>query len=162
MSGNYAKVLIPLSSYMRLAIKMPIKYFEISSIDARRFSKPGEKHVNVRVDHNSSVTMITEINNREANVDFRFTANYAGLGVIKFEGRIVFEGDAPAIAKQWSKENKMPDDVANEIHGVIMNNCLPEAVLIARDIRLPPPIPMPQVRVGKQGQAQPSSGVEVG
>jgi len=141
---------------------MPIKYFEMSSIDARRFSKPGEKPRNVRVDHNSTVTLITEMNDREASVDFRFTANYVGIGVIKIEGHIIVEGDASAIAQQWSTENKMPDDVANEIHGVIMSNCLPEAVMIARDIRLPPPIPMPQVKVGQQGQAQPSStGVEV-
>ncbi len=140
---------------------MAVKYFEMSSIDARRFSKPGEKHRNIRVDHNSSVTLITELNDKEANVDFRFTANYVGIGVIKIEGRIVIEGDAAAIAKQWSTENKMPDDVANEIHSVIMGNCLPEAVIIARDIKLPPPIPMPQVRVGKQGKAQPSNGIEV-
>ena len=141
---------------------MPIKYFEMSSIDARRFSKPGEKPRNVRVDHNSTVTLITERNDREASVDFRFTANYVGIGVIKIEGHIIVEGDAGAIAQQWSTENKMPDDVANEIHGVIMSNCLPEAVMIARDIRLPPPIPMPQVKVGQQGEAKPaSSGVEV-
>ena len=141
---------------------MAIKYFEMSSIDARRFSKPGEKPRNVRVDHNSTVTLITEMNDKEAGVDYRFTANYVGIGVIKIEGHIIVEGDASAIASQWSTENKMPDDVANEIHGVIMSNCLPEAVMIARDIRLPPPIPMPQVKVGKQGQAaQPSSGIEV-
>jgi hypothetical protein len=141
---------------------MPIKYFEMSSIDARRFSKPGEKPRNVRVDHNSTVTLITEMNDKEASVDYRFTANYVGIGVIKIEGHIIIEGDASAIAHQWSTENKMPDNVANEIHGVIMSNCLPEAVMIARDIRLPPPIPMPQVKVGAQGQAQPSSsGVEV-
>jgi hypothetical protein len=143
------------------AIDMAIKYFEMSSIDARRFSKPGEKPRNVRVDHNSSVTLITELNDKEASVDYRFTANYVGIGVIKIEGKIIIEGDASAIAQQWSTENKMPDAVANEIHGVIMSNCLPEAVMIARDIRLPPPIPMPQVKVGKQGQAQPSTGVEV-
>ncbi len=141
---------------------MPIKYFEMSSIDARRFTKPGEKHRNVRVDHNSSVTQITERNDKEANVDYRFTANYVGIGVIKIEGSIIIEGDASAIASQWSSENKMPDDVANEIHSVIMNNCLPEAVMIARDIRLPPPIPMPQVKVGQGPQkVQPSDGIEV-
>jgi hypothetical protein len=141
---------------------MPIKYFEMSSIDARRFTKPGEKPKNVRVDHNSSVTLITEVNDKEANVDYRFTANYQGMGVIKIEGRIIYEGDASAVAHQWSTENKMPDAVANEIHGVIMNNCLPEAVMIARDIRLPPPIPMPQVKVGQGPQkVAPGSGIEV-
>jgi hypothetical protein len=140
---------------------MPVKHFEMSSLEARRFSKPGEKHTNIRIDHNSSVTLITELNDKEANIDFRFTANYTGIGVIKIEGRIVFEGDASSIANQWGTEHKMPDDVANQIHSAIMQNCLPEAVMLARDIRLPPPIPMPQVKVGKGQVAKPSSGIEV-
>ncbi len=134
----------------------------MTSIDARRFSKADEKHTNIRIDHNSSITQITELNDKEANIEFRFTANYSSIGVIKIEGRLVFEGDGPMIAQMWATEHKMPDDVANQVHGAIMNNCLPEAVMLARDIRLPPPIPMPQVKVGGQGKkAEPSSGIEV-
>jgi len=33
---------------------------------------------------------------------------------------------------------------------VIMTNCIPEAVLLARELRLPPPIPIPQVNVAQQ------------
>jgi len=141
---------------------LPVKNFEMVSIDAKRFSKPGEKHTNIRIDHNSSIIQITEMNDKEANIEYRFTANYTGIGVIKIEGRIVFEGNGTEIAHMWATEHKMPDDVANQIHGAIMSNCLPEAVMIARDIRLPPPIPMPQVKVGQQGEkAKPSSGIEV-
>jgi len=126
---------------------LPIKKFELTSIDARRFTKPGEKHKNIRIDHNSSVTLVTEINDKEASVDFRFTANYSGLGIIRIEGNLVYEGDAPALVSQWSTQNNMPNDVATEIHTTIMNNCIPEAMVLARDIRLPPPIPMPKVNI---------------
>ncbi len=129
---------------------LPIKRFELTSIDARRFTKPGEKHKNIRIDHNSSVTLVTEINDKEANVDFRFTANYSGLGIIKIEGSLIYEGNASALAQQWSTQNNMPNEVANEIHTTIMNNCIPEAMLLARDIRLPPPIPMPKVNIQAQ------------
>jgi hypothetical protein len=129
---------------------LPIKRFELTSIDARRFTKPGEKHKNIRIDHNSSVTLVTEINDKEANVDFRFTANYSGLGIIKIEGSLIYEGNASALAQQWSTQNNMPNEVANEIHTTIMNNCIPEAMLLARDIRLPPPIPMPKVNIQTQ------------
>ena len=140
---------------------MPVKQFEMSTIEARRYSKVGEAIKNVRIDHNSSVTVITEMNDKEANIGFRFTANYTSIGMIKVEGSLVFEGDASALASQWASEHKMPDDVANQIHGVIMQNCIPVAVLLARDVRLPPPIPMPQVKVGGPPKAQPSSGIEV-
>ena len=39
-----------------------------------------------------------------------------------------------------------------------MHACVPEAVSIAKDLGLPPPIPLPQVRLGAQsktGQAGP-------
>ena len=140
--------------------KMPVKHFEFLSIDGRRFSKSGEVIRNIRIDHNSTVTLIVERNDREANVDFRFTATYSGIGVIKIEGTMIYEGDAPALARQWAEKKRMPDDVASEIHTTIMNNCLPEAVIIARDIRLPPPIPLPQVNIRK-GAGAPSTGVEV-
>ncbi|UCE72988.1 MAG: hypothetical protein JSV56_08085 [Methanomassiliicoccales archaeon] len=129
---------------------MPIKRFELTSIDARRFTRHGEKPKNIRIDHNSSVTLVTEINDKEANIDFRFTANYSGLGIIRIEGSLIFEGDASALANQWSTKNNMPNEVANEIHTTIMNNCIPEAMLLARDIRLPPPIPMPKVNIRSQ------------
>ncbi len=138
---------------------MPVKFLEISSIDGKRFTKAGEKIPKVRIDHNSTVTLITESNDREANVQFRFTASYSGVGVIKIEGSLIFEGDAPAIAQQWATQGNMPDDVASEIHTTIMTNCIPEAVMLARDLRLPPPIPVPQVNI--QGKGKPSTGAEV-
>lgn len=141
---------------------MSVKQFEMSIIEARRYTKAGERIKNVRIDHNSSVTMITEMNDKEASIGFRFTANYTSLGVIKIEGSMVFEGEASAIASQWASENKMPDEVANQVHGVVMQNCIPVAVLLARDVRLPPPIPMPQVKVGgSQPHKSQSSGIEV-
>lgn len=136
---------------------MAVKGFELTSIEARRFTKSGERHANIRIDHNSSVTLISQVSEKEANVDFRFTANYSGIGIIKIEGRLTYEGDAKGLYEQWSSSSQMPNKTANEIHTSIMNNCLPEAMLIARDIRLPPPIPLPKVNIktSKKG-GQPS------
>ena len=62
------------------------------------------------------------------------------------------------LVKGWSAGGQMPPDVAQEIHTVIMTNCIPEAVLLARELRLPPPIPIPQVNVppapGKPGKGR--------
>jgi hypothetical protein len=51
----------------------------------------------------------------------------------------------------------MPDQTASNIHTAVMHACVPEAVGIAKDLGLPPPIPLPQVRIGadpKKGQSQ--------
>src|SRR5439155_1354808 len=108
-----------------------------------RFVKPTDRWVNLRVDHNSTVTLISELGDRQASVDFRFTANYhaseAVVGLIQIEGNLLWEGDARALVKSWSAGGQMPPEVAQEIHTVIMSNCIPEAVILARELPLPPP-----------------------
>ncbi len=140
---------------------MAIKSVDLTSIEGRRFSGLNEKIRNVRIDNNSTVTLITELNDSEAKIDFRYTANYGGIGVIKIEGTILFEGDAPALAQQWGSQSNMPDEIASEIHTTIMRVCVPEAMLISRDIKLPPPFPLPQVNIQKRNKRQASSGMEV-
>ena len=54
----------------------------------------------------------------------------------------------------WLDTHKMPNQTASHIHTAVMHACVPEAVGIAKDLGLPPPIPLPQVRLG----AKPSKG----
>lgn len=130
-----------------------IKGFDISSIDAKRFTRPGEKIQNLRIDNNSTVTTISQTGEDQATLEYRFTANYVGIGVIKVEGKILIEGDAKAIVDAWSKTNNMPPEVANLVHSTVITNCLPIAVVIARDISLPPPMPpLPQLQIPKKPQ----------
>jgi len=138
-----------------------IKNFELNSIDAERFSRIGERHSNIRIDHNSSVTKIVELNPEEAEVDFRFTASYGGLGNIRIEGRLLFQGDAKDLFEKWSKTGNMPESAAGEIHTTVIQNCIPEAVMLARDLRLPPPIPIPKVNVQKTDKKKKAFGPEV-
>ena len=141
---------------------MPVKGFELTAVDGKRFFKSGDKLGNLRIDNNGTVTLVTEVAAREANVDFRFTTNYMAqegvIGRIQIEGRVVFDGDARAIVREWSGQGKMPDEVASEVLTVIMNNCIPEATMIARDLRLPPPIPIPPVQVQSQKPGQQKRG----
>ncbi len=130
---------------------MTIRSFDFTNLDGRRLTKVGAGWANIRVDHNSTVTLITETGANAAQLDFRFTASYraaeAVIGLIQIEGQIAWEGDAKALVRGWSSGGQMPQEVANEIHTVIMTNCIPETVILARELRLPPPIPIPQVQV---------------
>ena len=140
---------------------IPVKTVDLTSIEARRFSKRDEKIRNVRIDNNSTVTLITELNDSEASIDFRYTANYGGIGIIKIEGTIIFECNAPELAQKWGATSNMPNETASEVHTAIMRVCVPEAMLISRDIKLPPPLPLPQVNIQKKNKRQASSGMEV-
>ena len=141
---------------------MSVRSLDFTNLDAKRLSKIGAGWADLRVDHNSTVTLITETSATSAQVDFRFTASYrteaAVIGMIQLEGQILWEGDAAALVKGWSAGGQMPQDAANEIHTVIMTNCIPESVILAREVRLPPPVPIPQVQVQPPGAQPPRKG----
>lgn len=138
---------------------MPVTGMELLSLEGRRFAKSGERLRNVRVDNNSTVTQILPKDANSATVEFRFTANYSGVGVITLEGALHYQGEASVLADTWAKSGQMPPDMANEIHRAIMTFCLQESAILARDLRLPPPFPLPVVNV--KGGGKESTGVEV-
>jgi hypothetical protein len=142
---------------------LPVKDVEITLIDAKRVSKRGEKLQNIRIDNNSTITLIKEIPDGNAVIEYRYTANYGGIGSIRIEGSMLFSGDVMELLKTWTETSNMPDKVASEVHTAIMGTCVPEAVLISRDLKLPPPLPLPQIKVGKpkKGGENQSSGMEV-
>ena len=138
---------------------MKIKNIQLKSIEARRYIDRHERPKQVRIDHNSTVSNISDITDKQATIGFQYTASYGPVGMIKLEGSLLYEGDdAKKISKEWNETRKMPDQIASHIHTAVMHACVPEAVSIAKDLGLPPPIPLPQVRLGanpKKGQAGP-------
>lgn len=144
---------------------MPVTNVQLTSIDARRMSDPDQQGPQVRVDHNSTVTMVKKQQPDAAAVEFRYTASYGGVGNIQIEGVLRFQGEASALEEQWSRESEMPTEVASEIHTAVMRSCVPEAVGLAKDLQLPPPIPLPQVQFeddgGGEGGGGPPAGREI-
>jgi len=138
---------------------MKIKNIQLKSIEARRYISLNERPKEVRIDHNSTITHFSEVKDKEVTIDFQYTASYGPVGMIKLEGSIFCEDDdAKKIAKEWNETHKMPNEIASHIHTAVMHACVPEAVTVAKDLGLPPPIPLPQVRLGatpKTGQSGP-------
>jgi len=138
---------------------MKIRNMQLKSIEARRYSDRKERPKKVRIDHNSTFTRISHMKEDTATVDFQYTASYGPVGLVKLEGSLIFEyKDAEKISEDWNETRKMPNELASRLHTAVMHACVPEAVGIAKDIGLPPPIPLPQVKLGdtpKKGTAGP-------
>ena len=138
---------------------MKIKNIQLKTIEARRYTELNERPKQVRIDHNSSITHMSNIKENQAKIEFQYTASFGPIGVIKLEGILIYEGeDAKKITEEWNKTRKMPDEVASRIHTAIMHASVPQAVGLSKDLGLPPPIPLPQVRLGKKpsiGQSGP-------
>jgi hypothetical protein len=128
---------------------------ELTGIEAKRYSRANERHQQVRIDHNSTVTLVKELSPNEASVEFRYTAAYGAIGVIRIDGTMVFTCDAKAFEEQWRTTSQMNPETASEIHSTVMRICVPQAVGIAKDLQLPPPIPLPTVQFN---QPQPPKG----
>ncbi len=140
---------------------MKIKNIQLKTIEARRYIKPDERPRQVRIDHNSTVTNFIYTKDNDANVDFQYTASYGPVGMIKIEGTLLLESDdVKKLSKEWNDTRKMPNQIASHIHTAVMHSCVPEAVTIAKDLGLPPPIPLPQVRLGATPKTA-QSGPEV-
>lgn len=141
---------------------MTVSNFEVKAIDAERYSEHEEPKGNIRIDHNSTVTKVDQLDKKTARINFRFSANYSSIGRIEIEGSMVLKGAPSNLSKKWSKDNEMPNEVANEIHSTIISNCIPKAVLLAREVQLPPPIPLPQVNIPDENEKkQFKGGMEV-
>jgi len=138
---------------------MKIKNIQLKSIEARRYINRNERPKQVRIDHNSTVSQMIDVSDNQTTIEFQYTASYGPVGMIKLEGSLVYENDdAKKISKEWKETRKMPNQVAGHIHTAVMHACVPEAVGIAKDLGLPPPIPLPQVKLGqdpKKAQAGP-------
>ena len=81
---------------------------------------------------------------------FEFTSTYSpAVGQILFNGEVLFMSE-PAkreeILKGWKKDKQIPKDTMNDILNTILMRCNVEALLLSRDVNLPPPIPMPKVQ----------------
>ena len=139
---------------------MSIRNFDIKEIEARRFTGPGERFSQINVNFNVSITNIEPANDRMVNVHFRFTINYAGIGLMRMEGTVLYEGNVSEITERWGNKHNMPEQMANEVHGAVINNCVVEAFILARDLHMPPPLPIPKPNFTKKEERK-SSGVEV-
>jgi len=138
---------------------MKIRNMQLKSIEARRYIDRNEKPRQIRIDHNSTVTQVYHIQGEQATIEFQYTASYGPIGMIKIDGSLIYENeDAKKIANEWNESRKMSNQLASHIHTAVMHTCVPEAVGLAKDLGLPPPIPLPQVRLGsdpKKGQVGP-------
>jgi len=143
---------------------MIIKMIEFKSIEGKKFSKGYEKVGNIKIDHSSSIILLNDISESEVSVDFRFTSTFGNLGVINIEGNLIMSDcDAKKITKEWKSTSQIPADIVQDLHGTILANCLTEVVLLARDLHLPPPIPIPQMGTKPNKlQEKQNYGAEVG
>ncbi len=82
---------------------------------------------------------------------FEFTAKYEPkLANITMNGFLTFF-EKPEKIKEivdgWNKDKKIPKETMSSVLNTVLSRCNIEAMLFAREVNLPPPIPLPKVQV---------------
>ncbi|MBI2663869.1 hypothetical protein HYX10_00820 [Candidatus Woesearchaeota archaeon] len=81
---------------------------------------------------------------------FEFTSEYSpDVGQIMLNGDVLYmsaDGKHEEILKNWKKDKQVPKDTMSDILNTVLLRCNVEALVLSRDVNLPPPIPMPKVQ----------------
>ena len=82
---------------------------------------------------------------------FEFTSNYEPkIGEITLTGEVLYLADdktVKEVLKGWKKDKKVQKDITAAVLNTVLQKSNIQALMLARDINLPPPIPLPKVNV---------------
>lgn len=81
-------------------------------------------------------------------IKFDFVSKYEpDVGEISLSGALLWRHpDAKKVLKLWEDEKKLETKAAVEILNTIFRRCLAKALILAEDVRLPPPVQLPVVK----------------
>lgn len=87
---------------------------------------------------------------------FEFSSKYEpGLGNILLGGDVLYLTDAKKskeILDGWKKEKKIPKEIMAGILNTVLSKCNIQALILSQEVNLPPPIPLPKVKVGDKSK----------
>ena len=123
------------------------------NVERKEFSKG-----KINISNNVTVQSIEESSfsigqeeQKSLRVTFLFVSSYEpNVGLIELTGDLIYIEDKGRIAeiyKDWKDKKKIDKDVMTELLNVVLNRCNIQALILARDINLPSPIPLPKVKV---------------
>jgi hypothetical protein len=83
--------------------------------------------------------------------NFEFKSSYEpNVGEIIMLGDVLYLTDSKKVKEvldQWKKDKKIPNEIWSDVLNNALSKCNIQALLLSRDINLPPPIPLPKVGV---------------
>ena len=109
-----------------------------------------------KVENNITIKDVSEEKidkDKFVNFVFEFTSNYYSrdgdkIANIIIGGRALFRDKDKVmkdILKTWEKEKKIKPEVMTEVTNVILVRAQMEAIVVAKEVSLPSPIPLPRI-----------------
>ncbi|MBW2999490.1 hypothetical protein KY339_02355 [Candidatus Woesearchaeota archaeon] len=133
---------------------MAIIAFNFTSMNVERKQAVKGK---LSINNNVTITDVSEANlalgtgkQNSLKFTFEFVSKYEPkIGEIKLKGELVDVQDekkVDEVMKQWKKEKKIPSETAKPVLQTILTKCNIQALILSKDINLPPPIKLPMIK----------------
>lgn len=128
--------------------KVKIIGFYLKSIEAKRFSKSLPNSINIR--STPSIDSISREKDSVGKVVFSFVTEYSpGIATIRYEGEILLEFEnskkMEETIRMWNEKRKLKEDIDILVRNFLFKKCLTLGILIADEMKLPPPLMFPQI-----------------
>ncbi len=134
---------------------MPIVGFSFTKTVAEKKTDIREK---INISNNITITQVEEsplpfgIQKQEGlKIYFQFISSFEpAVGTIELNGNLLYLGEAKQlkdVVKNWNKDKKLPTEIMKHVLSAVMNKCNIQALILSKDVGLPPPVPLPQVNV---------------
>ncbi len=85
---------------------------------------------------------------------FEFSSKYEPkLGAITLGGDVLYLTDSKKskeILDNWKKDKRVPKEIMAGILNTVLARCNIQALILSQEVNLPPPIPLPKVKVGSK------------
>ena len=134
---------------------MPVVGFNFTKIDVTRTSGVKGK---INISNNVSIKNVDRTDlflgaakQEGLKLSFVFTSKYdPKIGDIKLEGDVLYLDDAKKVKDliaSWKKDKKLTTQVTEDVLNTVLQKCNIQALILAKEVNLPSPIPMPKVNV---------------
>jgi hypothetical protein len=81
---------------------------------------------------------------------FEFTSTYdPKIAMIELKGEVLYLADSGTVKDvldKWKKEKQLPKEIMTELLNNVLIKCNIQALILSKDMNVPPPIPMPKVK----------------
>ena len=136
-----------------MVIIMSMLGINFSKIEAiRKAPVRGKISINNNIAIKDAKKQELKIQDKESvKIEFEFTAKYEPeIGSITIEGDTVIVDTTEKIKEvldQWKKDKKLPEELLSQVMNGLLSKCNIEAIVLGREVGLPPTLNMPKVKV---------------
>lgn len=111
----------------------------------------------ISINNNVGITGVEETkldintDKKSLRLTFEFTSSYEpAVAQILLQGEVIYlidKNKAEATVANWKKNKKLDKEVMSQVLNNVLAKCNVEALILSKDMNLPPPMPLPKVGI---------------